>query len=212
MVAWRFSLWPFKEYLYLPTIYLCLTIINKKIHNTFKKMRNKNPKDQLFYQLLCELSDDIVDDTQSAADRTIDLSSQFIGEKNQHLVEDFRSLCAGEESDDATEQLKIVQQNMKQVADKNTAIRAEVNVLLGAMQFSEFLRQHLTGLRFTFEAMMNFDAQSVDGNDTEALRLAMQKQMHTFDERQAFHEHVMHEQMPEEDQEVSQDLIDQLIG
>lgn len=44
------------------------------------------------------------------------------------------------------------------------------------------------------------------------LRLAMQKQMHTFDERKAFHEHVMHEQMPVEDQEVTQDLIDQLIG
>jgi len=175
-------------------------------------MSKKNSKDQLFYQLLCELSDDIVDDTQSAADRTIDLSSQFIGDNNQTLVADFRNLCASEESENVTEQLKIVQHNMKRVADKNMAIRAEVNVLLGAMQFSEFLRQHLTGLRFTFETMMNFDAQAVDIQDSKALRLAMQKQMHTFDERQAFHEHVMHEPMPAEDQEVTQDLIDQLIG
>jgi len=175
-------------------------------------MSKKNPKDQLFYQLLCELSDDIVDDTQSAADRTIDLSSQFIGENNHNLVEDFRSLCSSEETGKVTEQLKIVQHNMKQVADKNMAIRAEVNVLLGAMQFSEFLRQHLTGLRFTFETMMNFDVQSTDVGNTGPLRLAMQKQMHTFDERQAFHEHIMHERMPEEDQEITQDLIDQLIG
>jgi len=175
-------------------------------------MSKNNSKDQLFYRLLCDLSDDIVDDTQSAADRTIDLSSQFIGENNYNLVEDFRSLCAGDETDNVTEQLKIVQQNMKQVADKNLAIRSEVNVVLGAMQFSEFLRQHLAGLCFTFETMMNFKAQDSDEKNTDQLRLAMQRHMHTFDERKAFHEHVMHEQMPEEDQEVTQDLIDQLIG
>ncbi len=175
-------------------------------------MRKNNSKDQLFYQLLCDLSDDIVDDTQSAADKTIDLSSQFIGENSQNLVEDFRTLCAGDETGNVTEQLKIVQHNIKQVAEKNMAIRAEVNVVLGAMQFSEFLRQHLKGLCFTFETMMNFEVQGSDGQNTDQLRLAMQQQMHTFDERKAFHEHVMHEQMPVEDQEVTQDLIDQLIG
>lgn len=175
-------------------------------------MSKKNSKDQLFYQLLCDLADDIVDDTQSAVDKTIDLSSQFIGGNSQNLVEDFRILCTSDEADNVTEQLKIVQQNMKQVAAKNMAIRAEVNVVLGAMQFSEFLRQHLTGLCFTFETMMNFEMQAAEEGDTQSLRLAMQKQMHTFDERKAFHEHVMHEPMPTEDQEVTQDLIDQLIG
>ena len=170
-------------------------------------MTTQNSKDQLFYQLLCDLSDDIVHDTQSAADKTIDLSTQFLGEDGQHLVEDFRSLCASDESVNETAQLKIVQQNMQQVADKNATIRAEVNVVLGAMQFSEFLRQHLAGLRHSFDAMINAET-----DDVSQIKLAMQKQMHTFDERKAFHEHVMHEQMPDEDQEVTQDLIDQLIG
>jgi len=175
-------------------------------------MRKNNSKDQLFYQLLCDLTEDIVDDTQSAADKTIDLSTRFIGENSQHLVDDFRTLCASDDADNVTEQLKVVQQNMKQVAEKNSAIRAEVNVVLGAMQFSEFLRQHLAGLRHSFEIMINFEMQNVDMHDTQQLRLDMQKQMHTFDERKAFHEHVMHEQMPAEDQEINQDLIDQLIG
>ncbi len=170
-------------------------------------MTTQNSKDQLFYQLLCELSDDIVNDTQSAADKTIDLSTRFLGEDGQHLVEDFRTLCASDENINETEQIKIVEQNMQQVADKNSAIRAEVNVVLGAMQFSEFLRQHLAGLRHSFEAMINAETE-----DVSQIKLAMQKQMHTFDERKAFHEHVMHEQMPEEDREVTQDLIDQLIG
>lgn len=170
-------------------------------------MTTQNSKDRLFYQLLCDLSEDIVEDTQAAADKTIDLSTQFLGEDSQSLVDGFRTLCTVDEDVNATEQIRIVQQNMKQVADKNSAIRAEVNVVLGAMQFSEFLRQHLAGLRHSFETMISFDAEN-----TEKLRLAMQEQMHTFDERKAFHEHVMHEQMPAEDQEITQDLIDQLIG
>jgi len=172
-----------------------------------KNMSVQNPKDQLFYQLLCELSDDIVEDTQSAADKTIDLSTQFLGKDGLNLVDGFRTLCVSDEAVNATEQLKIVKQNMEQVADKDSAIRAEVSVVLGAMQFSEFLRQHLAGLRHSFDTMINFD-----GQNTDQIRLEMQKQMHTFDERKAFHEHVMHEQMPVEDQEVTQDLIDQLIG
>ena len=175
-------------------------------------MSVQNPKDQLFYQLLCVLSDDIVNDTQSAADKTIDLSSQFLGKNGQSLVDGFRTLCVSDESTDTVEQMKVVQKNMAQVAEKDSAIRAEVNVVLGAMQFSEFLRQHLAGLRHSFDTMINFDAQSPDVNNADQIRLVMQKQMHTFDERKAFHEHVMHEQMPAEDQEVTQDLIDQLIG
>lgn len=175
-------------------------------------MSKNNSKDQLFYKILCDLSDDIVDDTQSAADKTIDLSSQFIGENSQNLVEDFRSLCTADDTEKVSEQLKIVQRNMAQVADKNRAIRSEVNVVLSAMQFSEFLRQHLTGLKVSFETMINFAPQNADGENTNQIRFAMQKAMHTFDERKAFHEHVMHESMPAEDQEVTQDLIDQLIG
>lgn len=175
-------------------------------------MGAKNLKDRLFYRLLCDLSEDIVEDTQSAADKTIDLSTQLLGKDGQHLVDDFRTLCASDENDNVTEQFKVVQQNMKQVADKNSAIHAEVNVVLGAMQFSEFLRQHLAGLCHSFETMINFEINNTDMKNTDQLRSEMQKQMHTFDERKAFHEHVMHEQMPVEDQEVTQDLIDQLIG
>jgi len=170
-------------------------------------MNAKNTKDQLFYQILSDLAEDIVNDTQVAADKTIDLSTQFLGDNGHALVEDFRTLCTSEESGKASEQLKVVQQNMKQVAEKNSAIRAEVNVVLSAMQFSEFLRQHLTGICYSFEAMINSET-----DDVSQIKLMMQKQMHTFDERKAFHEHVMHEQMPEEDQEVTQDLIDQLVG
>lgn len=175
-------------------------------------MSKINSKDQLFHQLLCELSEDIVNDTQSAAEQTIDLSTQFLGEDSRTLVEGFRSLCASDDAANSTGQLKIVQQNVKQVADKSSAIRAEVNVVLSAMQFSEFLRQHLAGLRYSFETMVNFESKNADRQTTEQLKLDMQKQMHTFDERKAFHEHVLHEQMPVEDQEVNQDLIDQLIG
>jgi hypothetical protein len=175
-------------------------------------MGAQNSKDRLFYQLLCDLSDDIVEDTQSAADKTIDLSTQFLGADSQNLVDDFRTLCASEEIADATEQIKIVQKNMQQVATKNSAIRAEVNVVLGAMQFSEFLRQHLAGICLSFETMINSETSDAGTKSTQQLKLDMQKKMHTFDERKAFHEQVMHEQMPVEDSEITQDLIDQLIG
>ncbi len=175
-------------------------------------MSPKNSKDQLFYQLLCDLSDDIVEDTQSAADKTIDLSTQFLGKDSVALVGDFRSLCAADEAANTDEQLKIVQQNIKQVATKNSTIRAEVNVVLGAMQFSEFLRQHPAGMQHSFETMINYETPDSESTDTQQLKLEMQKSMHTFDERKAFHEQVMHEQMPAEDQEITQELIDQLIG
>ncbi len=173
-------------------------------------MHINNNKDQLFYQLLCDLSQDIIKDTQAAAEKTIDLSSQFLGDDKQNLVEDFRTLCNTNETKNETpntEHIKIVQQNMEQVVNKNTAIRSEVNIVLGAMQFTELLRQNLEGIQFSFETMTTTNTQNPD-----LIKLEMQEKMHTFEERKAFHEHVMHEPMPEEDQEITQDLIDQLIG
>ena len=166
----------------------------------------QNSKDQLFYQLLSDLSQDIIHDTQSAADETINLTDQFLGEDKQHLVEDFRAICANDDSLTA-QQLVITQQNMEQVVNQNAAIRAEVNVVLGSMQFSEFLRQHLAGIQLSFETMINGL-----GKSQQQVKIDMQEKMHTFDERKAFHECVMHEAMPVEDQEVTQVLIDQLIG
>lgn len=148
-------------------------------------MSLQNSKDQIFYQLLSELSQDIINDTQSAADETINLTDQFLGEDKQHLVEDFRALCSDDDSL-TSEQLTITQQNMEQVVNQNVAIREEVNVFLGAMQFSEFLRQHLAGIQLSFETMINSD-----GKNPEQIKIAMQEKMHTFDERKAFHECVM---------------------
>ena len=173
-------------------------------------MNTDNPKDQLFYRLLCDLAQDIIGDTQLAAEQTIDLSSRFLDDDSQHLVDDFRTLCSSEATTEHSSDpahLEIVQQNMDQVAKKNAAIRAEINVVLGSMQFSELLRQHLSGIQESFETMINHDAQ-----DMTSLKLAMQQTMHTYDERKAFHEQVMHEQMPAEDLEITQDLIDQMIG
>lgn len=166
----------------------------------------QNPKDLLFYQLLCDLSQDIISDTQSAAEETISLTDQFFGEDKQHLVEDFRSICAHDESL-TKQQFIITKQNIDDVVRQNTAIRAEVNVVLGAMQFSEFLRQHLAGLQLSFETMIN-----AVGKSPQQIKIDMQKKMHTFDERKAFHECIMHESMPGEDQEITQALIDQLVG
>lgn len=169
-------------------------------------MSSQNSKDQLFHQLLCDLAHDIVTDTQSAAEETMDLSDRFLSDDKQNLVEDFRAICANDDSL-TPEQLVVAQQNMEMVVNKNEAIRAEVNVVLGAMQFSEFLRQHLDGIKLSFDIMINAVEQS-----EAQIKSDMQKKMHTFDERKAFHECVMHEPMPVADQEVNQDLIDALIG
>ena len=168
-------------------------------------MGTQNSKDQLFYNILTDLSQDIIKDTQSAADETINLTDQFLSEDKHYLIEDFHSICSSDNS--LTEkQFDIAQQNLEKVVNQNAAIRAEVNVVLGAMQFSEFLRQHLAGIQLSFETMINFE-----GENQEQIKLAMQEKMHAFEERKAFHECVMHEDMPAEDQEVTQGLIDQLV-
>jgi len=79
-------------------------------------MGSQNSNDQLFYQLLTDLSQDIIHDTQSAADETINLTDQFLGEDKLHLVEDFRTICANDDSL-TSEQLVITQQNMEQVEE-----------------------------------------------------------------------------------------------
>ena len=48
--------------------------------------------------------------------------------------------------------------------------------------------------------------------DHDQIKAKMLEQTHTRDERMAFYNKVMHEDMPAEDQEITQDLIDELIG
>jgi len=180
-------------------------------------MSINNPIDQLFYQILCDLSQDVINDTQAAADETIDLSSHFLNAESMTLVDNFHTLCSNDSYDssnkknyttkDYSKQLKIVKHNIKQVNKKNASIRAEVNIVLSAMQFSELLRQHLVGLQGSFATMINANTLNIDN-----IKRRMQEDMHTYDERKAFHKHVMHEEMPSEDLEITQDLIDQMIG
>jgi len=198
-------------------------------------MNARNPRDQLFYQLISDLAQDVMKDTQSATDQTINLSAQFLDAESQNLVENFQGLYESDEisrlaqnnaenvdcifeatktnsfcpdSDSmASEQLSAVQQGVEEVIRKDTAIRAEVNVILGSMQFAELLRQHLAGVCASFGVLM--DAKTT--NEAK-LKEDMLTHMHTYDERKAFYAHVMHQDMPVEDEEITQSLIDQLIG
>ncbi|MEE9354506.1 MAG: hypothetical protein V3U75_02860, partial [Methylococcaceae bacterium] len=60
-------------------------------------MNAKNSKDQLFYQLISDLAEDVMKDTQLATDQTINLSSQFLDTNSQNLVENFQGLYESEE-------------------------------------------------------------------------------------------------------------------
>lgn len=174
-------------------------------------------------------------DTQAATDQTIDLSGRFLDAESQDLVENFQGLYESEEisrlaqhnadnvdcileatktnglcpENDSTvsEQLSAVQFGVEEVIRKDTAIRAEINVILSSMQFAELLRQHLEGICASFEILTDAKAEK-----TDKLKEDMLAQMHTYDERKAFYTHVMHQDMPVEDATITQNLIDQLIG
>jgi Mg2+ and Co2+ transporter CorA len=198
-------------------------------------MNAKNSKDQLFYQLISDLAEDVMKDTQSATDQTINLSSQFLDANSQNLVENFQGLYESEEvgrmaennaedvdrileatktnsvypekASEADDQLSAVQQDVEEVIRKDTAIRAEINVILSSMQFAELLRQHLAGICNSFNILTNAKT-----NDVDKLIQDMQAEMHTYDERKAFYTHVLHQDMPVEDETITQSIIDQLIG
>lgn len=198
-------------------------------------MNARNPKDQLFYQLISDLSEDVMKDTQLATDQTINLSAQFLDAESQNLVENFQGLYeinevsrqAENNAEDvdgileaanknsvypekdsmASEQLSAVQQGVEEVIRKDTAIRAEISVILSSMQFAELLRQHLAGICASFNVLTNAKT-----DDVNILKENMLQQMHTYDERKAFYTHVMHQNMPVEDEAITQSLIDQLIG
>ena len=194
-----------------------------------------NPKDQLFYQLISDLAEDVMNDTQLATDQTIDLSSQFLDSDSQNLVENFQGLYESEAINHQAEnnaekvdsifeatktnsscsekdtmdsgQLSAVQLGVEEVIKKDSAIRAEINVILSSMQFAELLRQNLAGICASFKTLINAETEDID-----QLKEDMQAQMHTYDERKAFYIHVMHQEMPAEDESITQSLIDQLIG
>jgi len=198
-------------------------------------MNARDPRDQLFYLLISDLAQDVMKDTQSATDLTINLSAQFLDADSQNLVENFQGLYESDEikclvqknAEDvdcifdatktnsfcpekdslASEQLSAVQRGVEEVIRKDTAIRAEINVILSSMQFAELLRQHLAGICASFNILT--DAKT---ENTDKLKDAMLAQMHTYDERKAFYAHVMHQDMPVEDETITQSLIDQLIG
>ena len=198
-------------------------------------MNAKNSKDQLFYQLISDLAEDVMKDTQLATDQTINLSSQFLDTNSQNLVENFQGLYESEEvgrmaennaedvdrileatktnsvypekDSEADDQLSAVQQDVEEVIRKDTAIRAEISVILSSMQFAELLRQNLAGICSSFNVLTNAKTDNVD-----MLKEAMLKQMHTYDERKAFYTHVLHRNMPVEDESITQSIIDQLIG
>ena len=198
-------------------------------------MNAKNSKDQLFYQLISDLAEDVMKDTQLATDQTINLSSQFLDTNSQNLVENFQGLYESEEvgrmaennaedvdrileatktnsvypekASEADDQLSAVQQDVEEVIRKDTAIRAEISVILSSMQFAELLRQNLAGICNSFNILTNAKT-----NDIDKLIQDMQAQMHTYDERKAFYIHVLHQDMPIEDEAITQSIIDQLIG
>jgi len=198
-------------------------------------MNAKNPIDQLFFQLISDLAEDVMKDTQLATDQTINLSSQFLDSDSQNLVENFQGLYESdainqlaennaekvdsifeatqtnnsypEKDSTASGQLSAVQLGVEEVIRKDTAIRAEINVILSSMQFAELLRQNLAGICASFKILTNAETEDVD-----KLKEDMQAQMHTYDERKAFYTHVMHQEMPIEDEAITQSLIDQLIG
>jgi len=198
-------------------------------------MNARNPKDQLFYQLISDLSEDVMKDTQLATDQTINLSAQFLDAESQNLVENFQDLYESNEvaslaqnnTEDvdgileatktnsvypekdsmASEQLSAVQQGVEEVIRKDTAIRAEIGVILSSMQFAELLRQNLAGICTTFNVLTHAKTDNID-----MLKEDMLKQLHTYDERKAFYTHVMHQNMPIEDETITQSIIDQLIG
>lgn len=176
-----------------------------------------------------------MNDTQIATDQTIDLSSQFLDSDSQNLVENFQSLykseavnlvseknsekvdsifeatktngSCSEKDTTASGQLSAVQLGVEEVIRKDTAIRAEINVILSSMQFAELLRQNLVGICASFNILTNTEIENID-----KLKEDMQAQMHTYDERKVFYNHVMHQEMPVEDESITQSLIDQLIG
>lgn len=198
-------------------------------------MNAKNPIDQLFFQLISDLAEDVMNDTQLATDQTINLSSQFLDSDSQNLVENFQGLYESdainqlaennaekvdsifeatttnnsypEKDSTASGQLSAVQLGVEEVIRKDTAIRAEINVILSSMQFAELLRQNLAGICASFKILTNAETE-----DVAKLKEDMQAQMHTFDERKSFYNHVMHQDMPAEDEAITQSLIDELIG
>lgn len=176
-----------------------------------------------------------MNDTQLATDQTINLSSQFLDSDSQNLVENFQGLYESDAINQLAEnnaekvdsifeatttnnsypekdstdsgQLSAVQLGVEEVIRKDTAIRAEINVILSSMQFAELLRQNLSGICASFKILTNAETE-----DVAKLKEDMQAQMHTFDERKAFYNHVMHQDMPAEDEAITQSLIDKLIG
>ena len=69
------------------------------------------------------------------------------------------------------------------------------------------LRQNIEGILNTYKIIALDSEQSI-----ESIRELMHQKMHTYDERKAFYEHVLHQEMPTEDENITQDLIDQIIG
>ncbi|MBL7002503.1 MAG: hypothetical protein ISR69_00575 [Gammaproteobacteria bacterium] len=161
--------------------------------------------DQIFYGIACDLSQDIVNDTQASAEQLITLSAQFLDSDSQDLLSNYNQLCQHE--GDEKKALESAQKNMASVIQKDVSIRAEINVVMSAMQFSELLRQHLEGVKCSYNILTH--RQGLSDDDVKELMI---NEMHTIDERRAYYEKVMFQEMPAEDDEVSQDLIDQLIG
>ncbi len=198
-------------------------------------MNARNLKDRLFFELISDLAEDVMKDTQLATDQTINLSAQFLDADSQNLVENFHGLYESEEvtrlvennavdvdlilestktnsvcpekDSIASEQLSAVQQGVEEVIKKDTAIRAEINVILSSMQFAELLRQNLAGICESFKVLVEANTE-----DINKIKGDMLEKMHTYDEHKAFYTHVMHQDMPIEDESITQSLIDQLIG
>lgn len=165
----------------------------------------------LFTRIIRDLADDVINDTQSATEETIDIATQFLDTESQKLLESFHQLQHGADCPDDDDRgpaiTADVHAGIQEVIRKEEAVRTEVNTVLSAMQFSEMLRQQLEGVCRSFDILTNnLDAP------LDELKEKMREQMHTYDERKAYYKHVMHSEMPTKDRDVSQNLIDQLIG
>ena len=182
----------------------------------------------LFANIIDDLVDDIVQETRIASEETLRLASEFLDDQSRRLITDVQRLFDRGREDDAcpadvsTVDRPIATQaiartdgdlvghihaGIRELARKNSAVRTEIGVVLSSMQFTEMLRQHLEGVRRSFRVLTNNPDRTLN-----QLCQALVAEMHTYDERRALYEHVLHEDLPHGDADMSQQIIDQLIG
>jgi hypothetical protein len=200
-----------------------------------QEMVNKKELDNLFLKIFNDLLQQVIETSDTAAERILELSSHLITADAQETLATFHKLYTNNDVDqikyDFNKQIDQIletgqgidnihdhpgaelanlQLKLEKLINTNDELRAHISPIMSAVQFSEFLHRHILSIEQAWEVTINQINETSD-HDLDTLALEIEGRLSTKFERKAFNRHVLKRDIILETDEDIDHILDSIL-